>query len=526
MKAVMCSPAANRSSCSSSAALFYIRRPLSHSIDSKSKSRLWAPPRNHPLLLLSGVGTNAIGYDLAPEASFARHMSRQGFDTWILEARGAGLSKREGDATENETCTNSIDMADRLTEDDSNGPLINSDPSLTEIGSKAESENSMARKEIFETAQERSELVARLSGAFLRLSDKLTYFLNESQYKDMSARLVDQISELREDAQLSERFTEIKEKLLKLFDEKQNTASARQIAEMSDRLVKMVLDSPSQIFDLRERLSSKIDDIQKQVDLIVKYNWDFDNYLEEDIPAVMDYIRSQAKPKDGKLFAIGHSMGGILLYAHLSSSARTGNQSGLAAIVTLASSLDYTGSNSSLKLLVPLADPAQALNVPVLPLGALMAAVYPLASQPPYALSWLNCQVSAQDMMHPEHFKKLVLNNFCTVPAKLILQLATAFRPGGLRNRNRSIYYKDSLRKCRIPVLVIAGDKDLICPPEAVQDTAKEFPPDLVTYKLFGGEDDVHYAHYDLVGGRLAVEEVYPSILEFLTDHDNLNATT
>ncbi|MCI35552.1 hypothetical protein A2U01_0056773, partial [Trifolium medium] len=26
-----------------------------------------APLRNHPLLLLSGVATNAIGYDLSPE---------------------------------------------------------------------------------------------------------------------------------------------------------------------------------------------------------------------------------------------------------------------------------------------------------------------------------------------------------------------------------------------------------------------------------------------------------------------------
>jgi len=42
-----------------------------------------------------------------------------------------------------------------------------------------------------------------------------------------------------------------------------------------------------------------------------------------------------------------------------------------------------------------------------------MTAVYPLASRPPYALSWLNPQVSAQDMMHPELFEKLVLNNFC-----------------------------------------------------------------------------------------------------------------
>lgn len=32
----------------------------------------------------------------------------------------------------------------------------------------------------------------------------------------------------------------------------------------------------------------------------------------------MEYIKAQTAPKDGKLLAIGHSMGGILLYAWLS----------------------------------------------------------------------------------------------------------------------------------------------------------------------------------------------------------------
>ena len=32
----------------------------------------------------------------------------------------------------------------------------------------------------------------------------------------------------------------------------------------------------------------------------------------------MEYIRAESKSKDGKLLAIGHSMGGILLYAMLS----------------------------------------------------------------------------------------------------------------------------------------------------------------------------------------------------------------
>lgn len=32
----------------------------------------------------------------------------------------------------------------------------------------------------------------------------------------------------------------------------------------------------------------------------------------------MEYIRAECNPKDGKLLAIGHSMGGILLYSLLS----------------------------------------------------------------------------------------------------------------------------------------------------------------------------------------------------------------
>lgn len=59
------------------------------------------------------------------------------------------------------------------------------------------------------------------------------------------------------------------------------------------------------------------------------------------------------------------------------------------------------------------ADPAQALNVPVIPLGALLAAAYPLSSKPPYVMSWINNLISAENMMHPELLKKLVLNNFC-----------------------------------------------------------------------------------------------------------------
>lgn len=41
-------------------------------------------------------------------------------------------------------------------------------------------------------------------------------------------------------------------------------------------------------------------------------------------------------------------------------------------------------------------------------------------------------------------------------------------------------------------------------------ETVKLLPQDLVTYKLFGEPEGPHYAHYDLVGGRLVCIPILP----------------
>ncbi|XP_024024861.1 uncharacterized protein LOC21400329 [Morus notabilis] len=523
-----------------------------------------APQRNHPLLLLSGVGTNAIGYDLSPECSFARYMSGQGFDTWILEVRGAGLSVHGSNTKEikqsthakseqmeavSETATKRAftkeikqsayaksEQMEAVSETVTKGAFSSKHQSNNVFNGWA-SENYTVEGEdtdiliseedikTLATVWDESKLVNRVTETFMRLSERLSGFLSDGQSKIMSAKFFDQISKLLVDSQLSERFNEVREKILNLLEARQNSGIAGQINELSQRLVNIIEEGQRSVspplFDLQERFSSTLEDFQKQLDLIVKYDWDFDNYLEQDVPAVIEYIRAESNPKDGKLLAIGHSMGGILLCALLSRCGFEGRDPRLAAVVTLASSLDYTSSKSMLKLLLPLADPAQALSVPVVPLGAMLAAAYPLSSRPPYVLAWLNHLISAENMMNPELLKKLVLNNFCTIPAKLILQLTTAFKEGGLCNRDCTFFYRDHLNKTNVPVLAIAGDLDLICPPEAVEETVKLIPEHLVTYKVFGKPGGPHYAHYDLVGGRLAVEQVYPCIVEFLSRHDS-----
>ncbi|KAG4152720.1 hypothetical protein ERO13_D04G139100v2 [Gossypium hirsutum] len=486
-----------------------------------------ATPRNHPLLLLSGVGTNAIGYDLSPESSFARYMSGQGFDTWILEVRGAGLSVQGSNFKEIKESANAVsEQMEAVAKGVTNGVSPVQQPNnVSDTLSDSEISHFGQDSIGIATAWDESKLVSKLTEILMRLSERLSGFLSDGQSMLISAKLFDQISSLLEGSQLSDRFEEVRANLSNLLEKQQNSGVTSQIRDLSQRLVNIIEEgqrsvSP-QFIDMQERLSSTIEDFQKQLDLIVKYDWDFDHYLEEDVPAAMEYIRAQTKPKDGKLLAVGHSMGGILLYAKLARCGFEGREPELKAVVTLASSLDYTSSNSTLKLLLPLADPAQALNVPVVPLGAMLAAAYPLSSRPPYILARLNNLISAEDMMHPELLKKLVLNNFCTIPAKLLLQLTSAFRERGLCDRSGKFFFKDHLHKSNVPVLAIAGDQDLICPPEAVEETVKLLPQNLVTYKIFGEHQGPHYAHYDLVGGRLAVEQVYPCIIQFLSQHDD-----
>ncbi|KAG4128965.1 hypothetical protein ERO13_D09G051300v2 [Gossypium hirsutum] len=407
-----------------------------HVDKSEWKVALWrylpspqAPTRNHPLMLLSGVGTNAIAYDLSPESSFARFMCGQGYDTWILELRGAGLSTQGMDFGQYKDPLDSI-------------------------------------------------------------SQRKDFYGKGTDYKSFS--------ETEKRYAFSSQITDLVEKLVNIIEE----------AERS---------SPVRSFDMQNSISTALKDMQKQLDLISKYDWDFDNYLEEDVPAAMEYIKDKSEPKDGKLLAIGHSMRGILLYAMLS---RCGKDSRLAAVTTLASSLDYMSSRLSLKLLLPLADPAQVLNVPVIPIGTLLAAAHPFAANPPYLLSWLSPQISAPDMLQPKLFEKLVTENFETMPAKLLLQLATAFEEGGLRDRSGTFFYKNHLSKSNVPVLAIAGDQDLICPPDAVYETVKLIREPLVTYKVFGEPGGPHFAHYDIVVAQRAVDLVYPCIIEFLNHHD------
>lgn len=213
-------------------------------------------------------------------------MSGQGFETWILEVRGAGLSTRVSDLKDVKDSAHELSHQIQSTAKAA-AKQASDEKQATDIEPASDDVSVVGEA----SAWDESKLVARLTATFMRLSERLSGFLSEGQSVFMSAKLFDKIAMLLEDSRMYERFNEIRSKLLSLIQSRQNSGLGNQIRELTQRLVDLLDDGQKsvspQLIDLQERLTSTIEDFQKQLDLIVKYDWDFDNYLEEDVPAAV-----------------------------------------------------------------------------------------------------------------------------------------------------------------------------------------------------------------------------------------------
>jgi hypothetical protein len=225
------------------------------------------------------------------QASFARHMSMQGFDTWIVEVRGAGLSMR---GSELAAANTKSDMSPDSTLDGSSTtktsvvvPAKNvstSQPQIYEVPVIAD------KSMVGTSTSEEPQLVTKLSNALARLGETFSSYVKDSRLKNIADSFFDRVSELAPNASLAS-LEEVSEKILGLLELPQTSVISDQISNLSQRLVKILGEGQQNVsprlFGWQERLSATIEDLQKQLELIISYDWDFDHYLEEDVPAAV-----------------------------------------------------------------------------------------------------------------------------------------------------------------------------------------------------------------------------------------------
>jgi alpha-beta hydrolase superfamily lysophospholipase len=243
-----------------------------------------------------------------------------------------------------------------------------------------------------------------------------------------------------------------------------------------------------------------------------RWGFSFDDYLLSDVPAAIDAAREIAGTT--RVHWIGHSMGGILLFAHLAS----GGAAAIASGVAIGSSLDYSAATSAFHATLGLRRFA-GLS-PVIPVGAALALSAPWTGRSSTALERFNLW---PENVAPRLVRRLHARAFHSVSTGVLLQLATAFEPGGLRSRDRGRVYLDDLRAAAVvtPVLALAGDRDAQCTAEAaaVPLAALAGPTRLAAFGRVHGHAS-HYGHFDLIIGRQARAEVWPTIEAWLQEHD------
>lgn len=71
------------------------------------------PKKRHPVLMVHGIAANHLHFDLDERHSLARAAARRGFDVFLLDLRGAGLSRRDPTITRPKQQYGFADYAER-----------------------------------------------------------------------------------------------------------------------------------------------------------------------------------------------------------------------------------------------------------------------------------------------------------------------------------------------------------------------------------------------------------------------------
>lgn len=233
----------------------------------------------------------------------------------------------------------------------------------------------------------------------------------------------------------------------------------------------------------------------------------FDDYAALDVPAALEAVRARTGAE--RVHWVGHSMGGLVLYAHLAGAPGAPVRSA----VTVASPLRVE-LPGWLRLAL-----AVAARVPVpLVWGKVTFLVAPLVgwvAHPPLGLL-LNTK-----NMSRRRLRAAAANLVDDISHGEVRHFARMAR-GRFGSEDGRTDYAAGLSAVSVPFLVIAGAGDRVARTAGVRAGFEALGPGPHAWRLFGREsgDAVDFGHGDLLLGDAAPRVVFPEIAAWLEAHD------
>jgi pimeloyl-ACP methyl ester carboxylesterase len=233
---------------------------------------------------------------------------------------------------------------------------------------------------------------------------------------------------------------------------------------------------------------------------------DFDTYVTWDVPAVLGHVRTVTGAST--VDWVGHSMGGLLLYAHL---ARGGE--GVARAVTLGSPAGRI-LDGELERLVRRLEPA-AGHLSWAPLNTVTRSTLPLqgAFEGPVERLLIN-----RDNVTPETWRRFLAVGVDDVPDALGAQFAHWVTSGRFDSRDGALDYLEGLARVDLPIFVVAGKVDGIAPPWAVRPAYERIVSREKRWMVLGEANGqaADYNHMDMLLGERAAVELWGAVADFL----------
>ncbi|HEY2512212.1 MAG TPA: alpha/beta fold hydrolase, partial [Polyangiaceae bacterium] len=241
------------------------------------------------------------------------------------------------------------------------------------------------------------------------------------------------------------------------------------------------------------------------------FDYDIDRIANEDVDALVSYVVAQTGARD--VAWVGHSMGGMIAYAHLGT---TGDPR-IGALVTVGSPGFFAPASRNLIRFGQLS-PALAL-LPALPMRSLAAIDASLGL--PVAPAMLTDTIAAKGNLPDDLYRDLERHSTTDAAKPELRQFLRSVALGEFVSADGRVSYTEALGSIHTPALVVVGRADELADPlvgRGVYERLASRDKELVVAGRAEGFA-VDYGHVDLLLGPHARREIFPRLVGWLEAH-------
>jgi len=237
------------------------------------------------------------------------------------------------------------------------------------------------------------------------------------------------------------------------------------------------------------------------------YDWSFDEYAEQDLPAAAAVVAKASG--QGRLHLVGFSTGALAAYAYLSGPAPSVN----------VASLESLGGPSTFKRTATHVSGRIVRSLRFLRHRFLMRVLAPVAGRyHPLPIQLIH---NPENLDGPTQ-RRAMVNVIANFSRNELLQYGDWLMHDAFRSIDQRRDYRAELPRIHAPALFMAGPRDLLAPPDAVKDAYDAVSSADKRFVILSRaqRSTVNYGHFDMLLGTHARTDVFPVIRDWLEAHD------